>query len=97
MKTTKKEVTATVKKILKQLSGEATAEDGELIAPHFIIGTGDIWCYQPTNRNFIKLCRGTPVYILWESYDLKGRHLVYTTDGNMVLIDPEEIMELGFD
>jgi hypothetical protein len=94
---TKKEVTDTVKKILKQLAGEATAEDGELIAPHFIIGSGDIWCYQPTNRNFIKLCRGIPVYILCESYDLKGRHLVYTTDGNMVLIDPEEIIELGFD
>ena len=94
---TKKEVTDRVKIVLKQLSGEVTAEDGDLIAPHFILGTGDIWCYQPTNRNFIKISRGIPIYILCESYDLKGRHLVYTIDGNMVLIDPDEIVELGFD
>jgi len=93
---TKKEVTDRVKKVLKQLSGEVTAEDGDLITPHFIVGTGDIWCYQPTSKNFIKISRGIPIYVLYESYDLKGRHLVYTTDGNMVLIGPDEIVELGF-
>ena len=94
---TKEDITNKVKKVLKQLSGEVTAEDGDLIAPHFIIGDSDIWCYQPTNRNFIKISRGIPVYILCESYDIRGRHLIYTTDGNMVLIEPDEIVELGFD
>ena len=84
-----------IKRLVKQVSGEIEPEDGELIPSHAIKGAGDIWCYQPTSRSFIRVIRGIGVYILYKSYDSQGRHLIYA-NSEMVVIDPDELIEIGF-
>lgn len=85
-----------IKKIIKQISGELTEED-ELIPEIAIIGSGDMWCYDPVNRIHKKIYRGVKAYILYENYDSFGRTLIYTHAGDMVCIDPEEIIHTGYD
>ena len=41
--------------------------------------------------------RGISVYIVAHNYDTQGRSLVYTVHGDIIVIDPEELKEIGFD
>tara|TARA_R100001082_G_scaffold45877_1_gene24464 strand:- start:655 stop:954 length:300 start_codon:yes stop_codon:yes gene_type:complete len=85
-----------VKKIIKQISGDLTEED-ELIPEVAIAGSGDIWCYDPVSRIHRKIYRGVKAFILYENYDTLGRSLIYTHSGDMVCIEPEEIIHTGYD
>ena len=40
-----------VKQLIKQISGNLT-EDDELIPEVAIKGSGEIWCYDPTDRDW---------------------------------------------
>jgi hypothetical protein len=79
---------------MKQISGDID-EDHELIETFYIKGNGKIFCYEPNERSFVAINRGTIVYILYENYDIMGRSLVYTNNGDLVCIDPEELELLG--
>jgi len=84
------------KQILDQLAGNPDASIP--LVPEFTIrGTGDIWCYDPVEKAFKKIYRGSRVFILKENYDNKDRTLVYTYDNLTVCIDPEELEFVGFD
>ncbi len=85
-----------VKRIIKQISGELTEED-ELIPEVAIDGSGDIWCYDPVARIHKKIYRGVKAFILYEKYDILGRSLIYTHSGDMVCIDPDELIHTGYD
>ena len=85
-----------VKKIIKQISGDLTEED-ELIPEVAIAGSGDIWWYDPVSRIHRKIYRGVKAFILYENYDTLGRSLIYTHSGDMVCIEPEEIIHTGYD
>ena len=94
----KKYSTTRIKQIIRQINGKFEDEEGttnELITCAMINGQGDIWCWSPEKREFIKVNRGTKVYILDFHKDEKNRYMVY--DGfNIFAIEDEEITEIGF-
>jgi len=97
MAKTKKNTSSTlVKQIIKQISGKITEED-TLIPEVAIQGAGEVWLWDPSNRTHKKLYRGVKAFILYENYDNFGRTLIYTHAGDMVCIDPEELIHTGYD
>ena len=85
-----------IKKLIKQISGKLTEKD-ELIPEVAIDGSGEIWCFDPVNRIHKKIYRGVKAYILYENYDHLNRTLIYTLNGDMVCIEPEELLHTGYD
>jgi hypothetical protein len=85
-----------VKTILKQIAGKLSEDDDELVPPVFIKGRGEIWCYAPTKRSFVKISRNTKAYIVDETPDEMGRVLIYADNGHFVAIDMDELEEVGF-
>ena len=85
-----------IKRLIKQISGELTEEDA-LIPEVAIDGTGAIWCWDPANRIHKKIYRGIKAFILQENFDDFGRTLIYTLYGEMVCIEPEELLYTGYD
>jgi|TARA_A100000164_G_C21798319_1_gene719379 hypothetical protein len=92
----KNDTTSLVKKIIKQISGNLTETD-ELLPEIAIGGSGEVWCWDPANRIHKKIYRGVKAFILQENYDNFGRTLIYTHAGDMICIDPEEILHTGYD
>jgi hypothetical protein len=88
--------TELVKKIIKQISGDLTEED-EIIPEVAIDGAGEVWLWDPANRSHKKVYRGVKAFILYENYDNFGRTLIYTHGGDMVCIDPDELIHTGYD
>jgi|TARA_R100000008_G_scaffold79504_1_gene61203 hypothetical protein len=85
-----------VKKLIKQISGNLTEED-TLIPEVAIDGSGEVWLWDPANRTHKKIYRGVKAFILYEKYDNFGRTLIYTLGGDIVCIDPEELIHTGYD
>ena len=85
-----------VKQLIKQISGKLTEKD-ELIPEVAINGAGEIWCYDPLIKMHKKIYRGVKAYILYENYDHYNRTLIYTINGDMICIDPEELLHTGYD
>ncbi len=85
-----------VKQLIKQISGNLT-EDDELIPEVAIKGSGEIWCYDPTGRTFKRIYRGVKAYVLRENFDHYGRTLIYTQNGDMVCIEPDDLLHTGYD
>ena len=85
-----------IKKLINQISGKLT-EDDELIPEVAIDGSGEIWCWDPINKMHRKIYRGVKGFIIYENYDNLGRSLIYTHAGDMVCIDPDEILHTGYD
>jgi hypothetical protein len=92
----KNDKTELVKRLLKQIAGNLTEED-ELIPEVAIDGSGDIWCWDPSSRIHRKISRGVKAFILYENFDINGRTLIYTYGGDMICIDPEELIHTGYD
>ena len=92
---TKKQLTDKIKIISKHLSGDLE-EDDELIAEHQIKGSGESFFFSYIERNFIKLPRGMQIYIIAENFDMLNRTLAYTCTHELILIEPDEILYLGF-
>ena len=95
-KTKKDPKSELVKQIIKKISGNVSEED-TLIPEVAIEGSGEIWLWDPANRRHRKIYRGVKAFILYENYDNFGRTLIYTHAGDMVCIDPEEIIHTGYD
>ena len=88
-----------MKQIARQMAGnykENEENGGELIAPVLIKGEGDIWCPHVTQKRVVRIPRGTKAYILSDEMDDLGRIPIYSVLGEMVAIDPDEIVEVGF-
>ena len=92
----KRTSSAFIKQLIKQISGELTEED-ELIPEVAIPGKGEIWCWDPANRLHKRIYRGIKAFILQEDFDDFGRTLIYTLNGEMVCIEPEELLHTGYD
>jgi len=88
---------STFKKLLKQISGKLTDEDGELFPEAIINGKGALWCYDPTTRLMVRVARGIKIYILYDKPDKLGRYLASTTNGEIILVSEEDIYMTGFD
>ena len=84
-----------LKKILQQLSGEVSDMDGDPIPEVAIKGHGQVHCYSPSRKEFVRLHRGTAVYIIKNLKDEKS--LIYTFTGQVVEIDTDELIFIGFD
>jgi len=85
-----------VKQLIKQISGDLTEEDS-LIPEVAIDGSGDMWCWDPSARMHKKIHRGIKAFIIQENFDDLGRTLIYTLNGEMVCIEPEELLHTGYD
>jgi hypothetical protein len=86
-----------LKIVLDQIAGEPR-EGRPLIPTHILTGEGDNMCYDPNSRMFQKVPHSTTVYIIKENYDYKGRTLVYTVNGHLVCVEPDDLLLLsGFD
>jgi len=88
--------TKLVKQLIKQISGKVTEKD-ELIPEVAIKGSGEMWCWDPVNKTHKKIYKGVKAYILYENYDHYNRTLIYTLNGDMVCIEPEELIHTGYD
>jgi hypothetical protein len=53
--------------------------------------------WDPAHRIHKKIYRGVKAFILYENYDTFGRTLIYTLNGDMVCIEPEELLHTGYD
>lgn len=85
-----------LKQIMNQIAGEVDPEI-DLIPEYSIRGKGDIFCYDPSQRTFVKVTRGLTVFVIYKNYDTQGRSLIYTIAGDLVCIDPDELFLLGLD
>jgi len=85
-----------VKQLIKQISGKLTEED-TLIPEVAIDGTGSMWCWDPVSRMHKKIYRGIKAFIIQEDFDDFGRTLIYTLNGEMICIEPEELLHTGYD
>lgn len=85
---------ALIKQIINQLSGEVD-QDVELVPEYGIIGSGYMFCFQPSTRSFVKIYKNQNVYILGEVDDEK-KLLIYTTCGKIVEIDADKVFEMDF-
>ena len=87
-----------IRRIVKQFAGSLSEDDDfELVPQYGIKGHGDIHCFYPSKRIFIKIARGTKVYIIEEKENEQGRVLIYTFNGEIVEIEKEELEYIGFD
>ena len=84
------------KALVKQISGTITAKDGELVPYHRILGTGVIWCYQPSNRTMARLIRGTKIFVLDMGMPEDEQCLALSAEGVIFVIEKDEIEEIGF-
>ena len=96
---TNTDLTERIKRIIRQISGKLSETDKEagLIPESRVRGTGMLYCLSVDNRKFVKVTRGVSVYVVTENYDTQMRTLVYTLYGDIVLIESEEIEEIGFE
>ena len=83
--------------LIKQITGTITEKDGELVPYHLIKGTGYIWCYQPSNKNVVRVTRGIKLFVLDMGDEYDEQCLAFTTDDIVIVIDKDEIEEIGFD
>jgi hypothetical protein len=92
----KRTSSAFVKQLIRQISGDLTEED-ELIPEVAIDGAGELWCWDPSSRMHKKIYKGIKAFIIQENFDDFGRTLIYTLNGEMVCIEPEELLHTGYD
>ena len=85
-----------IKRIIRQISGKLEPEDGPLVVPCIISGKGYIWCYNPRDRDMIRILRGTKVFIVDSRIDSEGRVMIYAETGEIALIEQDELLVLGF-
>lgn len=87
-----------IKQIVKQFAGTISEGDtNELVPEYGIKGTGHIFCFYPAKKMFIKISRGSKAFLVEEEPNIFGRVLIYTFNGEMVEIDPDELEYTGFD
>ena len=86
-----------MKKIIKQIAGSISEEDGELIPEIAIKGTGYIFCYCPIQKTFINISRGIKAYVVQENWNRETSVLIYTFGGHLVVLDKNEIIYTRFD
>jgi hypothetical protein len=82
--------------LIKQINGTITEKDGELVPYHAIKGEGEIWCYQPTTKSMIRISRSTPIFVLSLGTEEDHNCLALSSEGNVFIIDKDEIEEIGF-
>mgnify|MGYP003628681520 CR=1 FL=1 len=92
-------LTERIKKIIRQISGKLSDTDveTELIPEYRVKGSGILYCLGVDYRKFTKVARGISVYVIAKNFDTQRRTLVYTICGDIVLMEPEEIEEIGFE
>jgi len=86
-----------LERIIKQFTESPNKADGLLIPEAAIKGTGHIWCYCAAKRTHIRIPRGTKVFIVEGKEDKHGKILIYTICGRLVEIEPDELINTGFD
>ena len=97
MMTIKKPPNKHFDKIVKQFAGTLKSTDGPLIPEVAITGTGNIWCYSPSEKCFMKISRGIKAFIITEEENEYGKILIYTFSGVVVEIELAELIFTGFD
>jgi tricorn protease-like protein len=90
-------ITKRLKLIVEQTSGKIEDNEQELVVSFKIKGTGATYCLLSDNRTFVKVERGTTVYVVQENYSTDGKTLIYSQNGDILLVDPDELVEIGFD
>jgi len=85
-----------IKQLIKQISGDLTEKD-EPIPEVAIDGSGEMWCWDPITKIHKRIYRGLKAFIIQENFDDFGRTLIYTLNGEMVCIEPEELIHTGYD
>ena len=85
-----------IKKLIKQISGNIKELD-QLYPEVKIRGSGHLSCYCPLDKFFIKIRRGITAYIVEEEIEHKEKTLVYTILGDLIEIDKNELIMIGFD
>ena len=66
-----------------------------MIPEYYIKGRGDVYCFQPSSKTYVKILRNQKVYVLDEKKDFINRILIYTNCGRIVEIDYDELEYLG--
>ena len=89
---------ARIQQIVRQFSGSLTEEDTCDLIPEYVIkGEGHIFCFYPSKKMMVRIMRGTKAFIVDETVNGAGRLLIYTFNGDLVEIEPDELQYTGFD
>ncbi len=94
---TKEKITDVIKMIASQLSGKVDPDADYLVPEYSIRGHGDMFCYNISEKMFTKICRGSLVFVVQENFNNTGKTLIYTYLNELILIDPEELIYIGYD
>jgi len=87
-----------IKQIVRQFSGTILEDEVEELIPEYaILGSGYLFCFDPSKRGFVKINRGSKAFIVDQAINNAGRVLIYTFNGELVEIDPDELLYTGFD
>ncbi len=89
-------ITDKLKRIASQISGKPD-KNYPLVPEYVIKGQGIMYCLSPDMRTFTNVNRGIAVYVIVKNYNNSGKALIYTYPGDILLIDPDELEEVGFD
>ena len=85
-----------LKQIIEQFAGKASEEEAPV--PEYVIkGTGNIFCFCPSKKMVVKVERGIKAFIVDETLNFSKNVLIYTFNGDLVEIDPNELSYTGFD
>tara|TARA_R110002020_G_scaffold261689_1_gene476034 strand:- start:722 stop:1009 length:288 start_codon:yes stop_codon:yes gene_type:complete len=83
-------------KIFNQLSG-VVKKDEEPLPQMIIAGDGHMWCYDVNTRGMIRVSRGIKCFVLDDTLDENDRIMVYTIANDVILIEEDELIYIGFD
>ena len=84
-----------IKKLTSQLAGDLKFSDGPPEPPCLIRGKGVIYCYSIMLKTFVKLERGTEIFIISDELDDKDRILVFANP-YIVAMPFDEVEQIGF-
>lgn len=72
-------------------------ENEEPVPEVAIRGIGYVMCFDYSKKMFIKIARGIKAYIVEPKMNAFGRITIYTFTGEVVEIEPDELINTGFD
>lgn len=92
-----------IKLAIEQLTGKIPYKpqeeiDSIVLLPEVAIkGAGEIFCFSPSKKRFVRVIRGQKAYIIDEMPESPGKCFIYTWDGFLVEIEQDELLTTGFD
>ena len=88
------DIKAYVESLLK--AGPKGSKSKDLVPYQILSGSGNAHFLSPQSRKFVRVPRGTEIYVLPMEPDSQGRYHVIDLNGRYFMVPGDEIIDLGF-